>query len=393
MRRFSALLATLVAALAAADPALAIDAPALQAKLQREIALAGGGSGAYAVDLETGRELVAVRESTPRIPASVEKLFVAATALLRFGPKGTLVTRAVAVAPPDEEGFVAGDVYLVGGGDPTLTDDRLRALARAVRDAGVDDVEGRVSVDDTFFDRRRGGPRTGGRPDFDMGGRLGAHVLARGFQSDPALYAAKRFARHLRATGIEVPVKPRHGEAPLTADGAAELATVASPAMADLVRAQNVPSDNFLAEMLIKALGGAYGSQGTTESGAGVIRRTLDDLGVQPRVVDGSGLSRANRTTPKQVVRLFEQMREQPVGRTFLRSMAIPGRTGTVRLRMRGTTASRRCRVKTGTLIGVSNLAGVCGRVAFAWLMSGVNVYSAHRIQDRMTTAVARYSG
>ena len=391
MRRISALLAAFLAVLASAEAAYAIDATALQTKLTREIGLAGGYSGAYARDLATGRELVAVRQDAARIPASVEKVFVAAAALLRFGPSRTLDTRSVAAAAPDAEGVVAGDVWLVGSGDPTLTDDRLRALARAVRDAGVDRIEGRVAADDTVFDGKRGGPRTGGRPDYDIGGRLGALVLRRGFQPDPALYAAARFARHLRATGITVPVRPKRGNAPAAEDGAVDLGAVPSPPLADLVRLQNVPSDNFIAEMLIKVLGAGFGGAGTTGTGAQVIRDTLDDFGVRPRIVDGSGLSRANRTTPRQVVRLFERMEGQPVSATFLRSLARPGISGTVRRRMRGTAATG-CRVKTGTLRGVSNLVGVCGRVAFAWLMNGVNVYSAHRIQDRMTVAVARYS-
>ena len=63
---------------------------------------------------------------------------------------------------------------------------------------------------------------------------------------------------------------------------------------------------------------------------------------------------------------------------------------------MRGTPAQGRCRVKTGTIIAVSNLAGVCTTtggevVAFAWLMNGVNTFGARRIQDRMTALLARY--
>ena len=64
---------------------------------------------------------------------------------------------------------------------------------------------------------------------------------------------------------------------------------------------------------------------------------------------------------------------------------------------MRRTAAAGRCRVKTGTIIGVSNLAGVCTTaggqtVGFAWLMNGVNPYGARAIQDRMTALVARYA-
>jgi D-alanyl-D-alanine carboxypeptidase/D-alanyl-D-alanine-endopeptidase (penicillin-binding protein 4) len=65
---------------------------------------------------------------------------------------------------------------------------------------------------------------------------------------------------------------------------------------------------------------------------------------------------------------------------------------------MRRTAASGRCRAKTGTLSGVSALAGYCKarsgkRLAFALLMNGVNVWTARRIQDRIAAELARYTG
>ena len=80
---------------------------------------------------------------------------------------------------------------------------------------------------------------------------------------------------------------------------------------------------------------------------------------MHPRIVDGSGLSRADRTTPRQVVRLLERMHGQEVGPDFEASLPTAGRTGTLRRRMRGTAAQDNCHAKTGTLIGVSTLAGV----------------------------------
>jgi D-alanyl-D-alanine carboxypeptidase/D-alanyl-D-alanine-endopeptidase (penicillin-binding protein 4) len=388
-------LAAVLAALLLAAPAHALDAQQVRDRLAAQARAAGPGTGLYARDLETGRTLIAVREDLPRIPASVEKLFVTASALLRFGPDGQLQTRVVTEAPVDAEGVVAGDVWLVGGGDPTLTEAGLKSLVSAVRAAGVREIKGGVRADDTQFDRRRGTPRTGFRPDRDLGGRLGALILRRGFQPDPAAYVATRFSRLLQAADVEVGRRARLGGSP--GDTAVELATLPSPTMAALARATNVPSDNFLAEMLLKALGASFGGGGSTFSGARVAQSTLDDFGVRPRIVDGSGLSRANRTTPRQVVRLLERMNTQEIARTWESSLALTGRTGTVRRRMRGTPAAGKCRVKTGTIIGVSNLAGVCatpgGPVAFAWLMNGVNVFGARRIQDRLTATLARYEG
>jgi serine-type D-Ala-D-Ala carboxypeptidase/endopeptidase (penicillin-binding protein 4) len=395
--RPAAALAALVtlAILGTAAPAQAIDAAQLRSVLTREARSAGGFSGAYARDLRSGADLVAVRADTPRIPASVEKLFVTATALLRYGPSEELATRVVTDAQVDADGRLDGDLWLVGGGDPALDEDDLRRLASAVRSAGIRRVSGGVVGDESRFDGLRGGPRTGYRPDGDIGGRLGALVLRRGFQSRPATYAAQRLARRLRAAGISVLGRSRAGAAPAEAT---EVAVDGSVPIADLIRRTNVPSDNYLAEMLLKGLGASFAGRGSTTAGAAVVRDTLDDFGVRPRIVDGSGLSRANRTTPRQVVRLLERVEGQPVAATFRSSLAVAGRTGTVRRRMRGTAAQGRCRVKTGTIRGVSNLAGVCtttgGRVvAFAWLMNGVSPFGARRIQDRMTAAVARYSG
>jgi len=85
---------------------------------------------------------------------------------------------------------------------------------------------------------------------------------------------------------------------------------------------------------------------------------------------------------------------EGPVLRS---SLPVPGRTGTLRTRMRGTAAVSRCRAKTGTINLVSALAGYCTtadghHLAFAFLMSAINVGAARRIQDRMTVALARVS-
>ena len=64
---------------------------------------------------------------------------------------------------------------------------------------------------------------------------------------------------------------------------------------------------------------------------------------------------------------------------------------------MRGMCGHGRCRAKTGTLTGVSILAGFCSsrigaRVAFAFLMTGVGLSTAHRLQDRMASILTRYN-
>jgi D-alanyl-D-alanine carboxypeptidase/D-alanyl-D-alanine-endopeptidase (penicillin-binding protein 4) len=412
MRRIAPLLAGMLA-LGLAPTAQALTTTQLRSKLAREMRLAGPRAGAYVVDLDADRPLFALRENVARVPASVQKLYTTATALLRYGSAERLVTTVHVLGTVDLAGTLHGNLYLRGSGDPTFGSARFArraygggattaTLAQAVADAGVRAIDGRVVGDESLFDRLRGGPESGYRLDWDIG-NLSALAFNRGlanergtaFQADPARFAAGQLALELRRLDVDVPAATRAARRP---EGTTELARVESPPMRTLVRLTNRPSDNFFAEMLLKGLGARFRSQGSTAGGASVVRSEMVSLGIHPRIVDGSGLAKSNRTTPRQVVRLLDRMDGQEVADSFITSLAVAGRNGTLAKRMRRTPAAGRCRAKTGTLRGVSALAGYCptrsgARVAFAFLMNGVNIYSARRIQDRMTAALARYEG
>jgi D-alanyl-D-alanine carboxypeptidase/D-alanyl-D-alanine-endopeptidase (penicillin-binding protein 4) len=165
--------------------------------------------------------------------------------------------------------------------------------------------------------------------------------------------------------------------------------------MSVLVRHTNRPSDNYMAETLLKALGADFGGAGTTADGAAVASGDAAEHGAAPTIVDGSGLSRLNRTTPRDVVELLAGMDSSELAEPMLISLSVAGKSGTLAQRMRGTAAAGRCRAKTGTLNGISNLAGICrsrsgARTAFAFLMSGTT-WTAHRLQNKMAAALARY--
>lgn len=396
MRRLFATLLAASASLAGATPAAAFSEADLRSELGREMRLAGGAAGAYVSDLDSGEELFARRENAARIPASVEKLYTTSSALLRLGASLTLDTTAVTGpnALVDAFGVLHGDLVLVGAGDPFFGDVAAARLARAVRAAGIARVDGAVIGDDSRFDARRSVRSAGYDP--ELGGVLSSLAYDRGIfrgraRLDAGRFAAARFRARLAAAGVTATGTSRAGRAPA---GARAIASAPSRPLGELVRFINVPSNNFAAEMLLKALGARLRDDGSTSAGADAVRDTLDDLGVRPRVVDGSGLSRADRTTPRQIVRLLERIHDQAVARTFRTSLAIPGSTGTVKRRMRGTPA-RRCRVKTGTLHDVSALAGTCialgGReLGFALLFNAVDVTPARAIQDRMAVAIAR---
>jgi D-alanyl-D-alanine carboxypeptidase/D-alanyl-D-alanine-endopeptidase (penicillin-binding protein 4) len=383
--------------LALPGAAQAISGPTLQAKLTREMRHAGAFSGAFVRDLDTKQVLFASKADAPRPPASVEKLYTTSTALLRYGPDATFDTTVAGSGFLDPDGVWRGNLYLRGGGDPTLDATDFQTLASQLGANGILRVDGSVLGDESRFDALRGSYDTGGAYDRDIGGVLSALAFNRGFSKDgkPAAQAARQFAKTLRTSGIRVDGRSGVGITPASVN---VLASVDSPPVRDLIRLTNVPSDNYMAEMLVKDLGASFAESGTTATGVDVVRDQLASFGLHPAIVDGSGLSRADRTTPRQVVRLLQIMHDQQVAGPFEGSLAVAGRTGTIRKRMRGTAAQDRCHAKTGTLIGVSALAGLCQAtgghtIAFAMLMTRASVARAHRVQDHIAAAIAGYDG
>ncbi len=408
------LLACLSAPIAAANGAGGGLCQALRARL-----VDGGGqaSGLYVIDAQTGQVVCARDASQQRPLASNMKLFTTSTVLARFGPEARIATRVFAEGPIDKQGVLHGNLYLKGGGDPTLGSPafydafngglgtNIYALKRQLRDrVGLTAVTGRLYADDTIFDRLRGvaasnyatsveiGPLSG--LDFNSGF---ADSSAQAFASDPAKVAARKLVDGLRGAGIAIQPQIALKEVDEAGRETRAIASVESPPMSAIVNFTDVNSDNFFAEMLIKLLGAHFGGGGTTAAGAAVVTRFARQEGSAVHAVDGSGLTRSGRASPLDVVRLLESVREAKIGDQFISDLALAGHEGTVADRMHGTAADGRCRTKTGTLTGVSNLSGYCfnqdGKVMiFSILMGSVgDLTLAHTEQDLIAGAVASY--
>jgi serine-type D-Ala-D-Ala carboxypeptidase/endopeptidase (penicillin-binding protein 4) len=414
LRALAAWLTTAATALACtATPAGAapIAQSALAGQLSHELTIAGALSGAYVFDLTTATPLFSERAQDARAPASVEKLYTATTALELMGPSATLSTTVLGSGHLGANGRWEGSLYLRGGGDPTFGSAAfvaghyggqgatVSALAeQLVKTAGIRSVTGSVNGDESYFDSLRGEPASGYAFDPDLEGDLSALAFNRGETGTqrgahaPAAYAALQLRGALRADGVTV-----HGGGAASAPpGTAVLATVSSPILAKLLGLTLPPSDNFFAETLLKDLGARYGGAGTTAAGAVVVRSTIAHLGLHPRILDGSGLSHSDSTSPHQVVSLLTALAHSPLGTTLRKDLAVAGHTGTLSQRMRGTPASGHCQAKTGTLIGVSNLAGYCKAengdiLAFAFFTEGIETGEARTIQDSMAITLARY--
>ncbi len=193
-------------------------------------------------------------------------------------------------------------------------------------------------------------------------------------QRDPVRQAALALARSLRSRGIVLEGGVRivwDRWAPISggcfAGGvpgcpyARRLASLRSPPLTEIVREVLEPSQNWIAEQLVRTLGAERGNEGSWEEGLRVerdfllLRVGIDSLDLALR--DGSGLSAYNLVTPRALVRLLLYMDRSPHGRIFREALASPGEDDSTlerRLpRLRG-----RLWAKTGTITHVNALSG-----------------------------------
>jgi serine-type D-Ala-D-Ala carboxypeptidase/endopeptidase (penicillin-binding protein 4) len=386
---------------------------ALQSDFSHQLAMAGPADGAYVYDVTAKQPLFSENATDMRPPASVEKLYTATTALALMGPTARLDTTVYGVGHMAPGGVWEGSLYLKGGGDPTFGSTAfihshydgigasVSALVSAlVRTDHIHHITGSVEGDESYFDSLRGEPSSDYAWDPFLEGTLSALAFNRGETGKeggphaPAAYAAHELWAALKADGVTINGGSGAADTPA---GAVQLGQAPSPTLQQLLGLMLPPSDNFFAETLVKDLGARYGGAGTTAAGAAVVSKTIAQLlGIHPHVVDGSGLSEEDKTSPYQVTDLLVELASTPIGAVLRDSMAVAGRTGTLELRMRDTRAAGNCQGKTGTLTGVSNLVGYCTAadghtLAFAIFTDGIPVETAHTFQDNMAITVADY--
>jgi serine-type D-Ala-D-Ala carboxypeptidase/endopeptidase (penicillin-binding protein 4) len=310
----------------------------------------------------------------PVIPASNMKLVVGAVALELLGPNYGFRTVVTGDVGPD--GVVAGDLNLVGGGDPVLGTDwwpiaevqtyppinttRLEALADAVVAAGVTRVGGRVVGDGSRYDDEWFGPTWDPSLKITEAGPYDALLVndARTeptiAAADPALGAAEVFTGLLRDRGLPV----SNGVAAATSAFTNEITAIDSQPLAAIVAEMLLTSDDNTAELLVKELGVQFGAGGTTAAGLQVIRDTLTEWGIAQdgiTLVDGSGLARDNRLT---CAVLIEILARTPIDAPLGAGLPVAAQSGTLTDEFVGSPVAGAMRAKTGSLSDVKALSG-----------------------------------
>ena len=359
--------------------------------------------GIKVVAVGTGEVIYEKNPSKLHHPASTIKLFTAATALARLGADYRFETTLYVDVDADTQ--VIGDIYFEGRADPVLQPQDIVKLVDMLLETGVESIQGDIVVDATYLDTVREGP---GWMWDDRPLRISA-LSIRQIEPEPgtrsrALACGYLLKNELVEKGIEVTGDVVSGRVP---EEARAVARHLSPPLADIIKLMNKPSDNWIAELLFKAIGAeVMGGPGTWQKGRDAVNEFLEEITGEPpahRFVDGSGLSRYNLLNAELLTQLlvgiyhnFELMPE------YLASLPIAGIDGTLSNRMQGVSAEKVLRAKTGTLSGVSALAGYTTTadgevVAFGILISHYvgSATPARDIQDQIggyLTGFSRHS-
>ncbi len=315
-------------------PPLTADLEALGASLDAVVdsmadSLAGA-TVAIAVRDDQGRDVYDRNADTRLLPASTMKAVTAANVLTTLGPTHRFET-VVGATGPVQDGRVVGDLVLVGGGDPVLSSDdyqrwvypsrpatSLTDLADAVVAAGITEVTGGLIGDGTAWgpstlasgwpahylsdqDARRIGPLTvdaglivdvtvpdGGKPKVEL--HPAEDTAARAAAMLAALLAQRGVVirGHVRAADVPVPIVQ-------------QVASVASPPVADLLTFTVQRSDNHLADTMARAAAAARVGSGSWSGVGRADVETLRALGIDAlglRAEDGSG-SRGSTASPR----------------------------------------------------------------------------------------------
>ena len=337
--------------------------------------------GIMVYDLDDDSVIFRHNEHQRLRPASTMKLITAITAIDKLGGSYQFKTE-LCYTGQVADGVLRGNVYCVGGFDPRFNSDDLRAFVESIHKMGVDTIRGNLYADKTMKDTARLGK--GWCWDDDN------PVLS------PLLISRKdnfmtRFAEELREYGIVVEGTVSEAMKP----GDAFCICRRFHTMDQILMNMMKESDNLYAESMFYQLAASTGNHpATARSARMVINRLIEKVGLdasQYSIADGSGLSLYNYVTAELEIKLLRYaFKNNNIYLHLHPSLPQAGVDGTLKNRMHGPFTRGNVYAKTGSLTGVSSLAGYCTapnghRLAFAIINQGVrHSRDARAFQDRV---------
>ncbi len=341
--------------------------------------------GMMVYDLTADSVLYKVNERQALRPASTMKVVTAVAALDRLGGSHQFLTKLYYTGEV-QDSTLYGDLYCVGGFDPAFNSDDMRAFVESVQQMGVDTIRGRIVADRTMKDGDLFGE---GWCWDDDNPKISPLSLGRDIDF------LERFVKELSNEGIVLDIRLSEGSLP----SEARILCSRFHTMDQILQRMMKMSDNFYAEAMFYQIASSTGRRSAkAKDAASVIKQLIQKVGngKNPyRIADGSGLSLYNYVTPELETRLLRYAyRNKNIYEHLLPSLPIAGWDGTLKTRMKGTAAEGNVKAKTGTVTGVSALAGYCTaanghQLCFSMINQGImNSETGRNFQDRVCNAL-----
>lgn len=343
--------------------------------------------GMMVYDLDADSAIYCHNERQLMRPASTMKLLTAITAIDKLGGSYQFKTD-LCYTGEVTDGTLSGNIYCVGGFDPRFNIDDMRAFVESIRKMGVDTIRGNIYADKSMKDEAQYGE--GWCWDDDN------PILS------PLLVGRKdvfidRFVQELREAGIVVDAFTGQRRRPDDAFCICRRFHTIDQVLMRMLK----ESDNLYAESMFYQIGAASGSHpATAHSARNVMNRLIEKVGLDPKrynIADGSGLSLYNYVTAELEVRLLRYaFKNNNIYLHLHPSLPQAGTDGTLRKRMTSPFTQGNVYAKTGTLSGISSLAGYCTaanghRLTFAIINQGLlHGYNGRSFQDRVCTILCQ---
>ena len=383
--------------------------------------------GVLVVNPRTGDTLYSKNAGKLFMPASNMKIITSAAALTLLGPDYRYRTTFLTDGEV-RDSLLDGNLLVIGRGDPTVSD-RMRGTATTVMDALADSLRAHrirqisgslARVGNAFPDSIYG---YGWEWD-DLGEYYGAGVdelifnegmspttlrpppdtardsLYSGPAKDPAKAYLDALHDALVRKSIRMDGTVRDGILP-TPFKMDTLFVLVSPPLREILPALMKPSQNQIAEILLRTIGLERAGLGKADTARKIVGQQLLAWGVQPDgfvIRDGSGLSDQDLLTPETIVRVLDRIQRDTAFATYYNSMPIAGVDGTIDTRMKGTPAEGNVHAKTGTLAKARSLSGFVTtadgeRLIFSILANNTTTpgSAVTHVADTIAAALASY--
>ncbi|NNM47691.1 D-alanyl-D-alanine carboxypeptidase/D-alanyl-D-alanine endopeptidase [Knoellia koreensis] len=380
----------------------------------------GASPGVVVRDAFTGQNLFRQNADTARRPASTVKLLTALAVSTTLDPTATLPTTVVQGSSPSQLVLVAGGDSMLakGAGNPAAVEGRAglgdlaQQVATALAPSGTTNVT--LRLDTTYAAGPRYAP-TWVKADIDQGFTGGVSMLGLAGQRavpyhpaprNPEAATAAAFVAALAKVGITATLAPASTWDTRTPAGATELGRVESAPIGDVLALALAESDNALTDGLARQAAVKKGGGTSFAAAVSFVLKQAQANGIDTTGVvlkDTSGLSAGQKVPPRVISDALQRGADGSVPgmQDVVAQLPVAGLSGTLadRFNTKGThVVAGNARAKTGTLTGISSIAGTVvdadGRVLSYVVLAdgvpaGVGTLNARAALDRFVATLA----